>query len=103
MAIFNGVISKDIKESFQAIMCWYASTYFGTNVAKPIDFSSKVLTLKKDDQLMKPSLLIFKICLHAPLSVATWERLFNQMNLVKTRVRNSLSYDSLNLYLVTVS
>ena len=40
MAIFNGVISKDIKESFQAIMCWYASTYFGTNVAKPINFSS---------------------------------------------------------------
>ena len=46
MAIFNGVTSKDVKESFQATI-WYASTYFSTNVANPMDFWSKALTLRK--------------------------------------------------------
>ena len=62
MAIFNDVTSEDIKESFQATI-QYASTYFGTNIANPIEFWSKVLTLKKDDELMKASLFIVEICL----------------------------------------
>ena len=95
MTIFNGVTSEDIKESFQATM-QYASTYFSTNVANPIDFRSKVLTLKKDDQLTKLSLLIVEICLYTLFSNATLERLFSQMNLIKTKVRNRHSNDSLN-------
>ena len=102
MTIFNGVTSKDLKESFQATM-WYTLTYFSTNVANPIDFWSKVLTLKKDDQLMKTSLLIVKICLCAPFSNSTLERLFGQMNLVKTMVRNRLSNDSLGSLRIWVS
>ena len=95
MTIFSGVTFRDIKESFQATI-QYALTYCSTNIANPIDFWSKVLTLKKDDQLMKPSLLIVEICLCAMFSNATLERLFSQMNLVKTMVRNRLSNDSLN-------
>ena len=48
---------------------------------------------------MKPSLVIVEVCLCAPFSNATLERFFNQMNLVKTTVRNSYSNDSLNLLL----
>ena len=95
MTIFSGVTFKDIKESFQATV-QYALTYYSTNVANLIDFWSKVLTLKKNDQLMKPSLLIVEICLCAMFSNATLERLFSQINLVKTMVRNGLSNDSLN-------
>ena len=54
------------------------------------------MTLKKDDQLMKPSPLVVEIWLCAPFSNATLERLFSQMNLVKTTVRNRISNDSLN-------
>ena len=61
MAIFNGVTSEDVKESFQATI-QYASTYFNTSVVNLIKFWSNVLTLKKDDQLMKPALLIVEIC-----------------------------------------
>ena len=82
-AIFNGVTSEDIKESLQATIR-YASIYFSTNIANPMNFWSKVLNLKKDDQLMKPSLLIADVCLCAPFSSATLDRLFNQMILVKT-------------------
>ena len=45
---------------------------------------------------MKPSLLIAEIFLCAPFSKATLERLFSQMNIIKTTVRNRLSNDSLN-------
>ena len=92
--IFNDVTSKDVKEYVQAAI-WYASTYFSSNFSIPIDFWSKVLTFKEDDQLKKPSLLINKICFCGPLSNATLEKLFSQMNLAKTMVRNSLSNDSL--------
>ena len=82
-AIFNGVTSEDIIESLQATIR-YASIYFSTNIANPMNFWSKVLNLRKDDQLMKPSLLIVDVCLCAPFSNATLDRLFNQMILVKT-------------------
>ena len=82
-AIFNGVTSEDIKESLQATIR-YASIYFSTNIANPMNFWSKVLNLKKDDQLMKLSLLIVDVCLCAPFSNATLDRLFSQMILVKT-------------------
>ena len=94
-AILNGVTSEDVKERFQATI-WYTSNYFSTDVANPIDFGSKVLTLMKNDQLAKPSLLIFEICHSALFSNATLERFFSQVNLVKTLVRNRLSNDSIN-------
>ena len=82
MAISYCVTSEDVKESFQAKI-WYALTDFSTNIANPIDFLRKVLTLKKDDQLMKPFLMIVEICLWPPFSNAQLERLFSQMNLTK--------------------
>ena len=94
MAIFNGVTAKDIKESFKAAIR-YDLSYFSINLANPIDFWSEVLIFKKNDQLIKPSLLIVEFCLCVPFSSATMERLFSQMNLVKT-VRNRLSSDNLN-------
>ena len=95
MTIFNGVISEGVKESFQATI-QYVSTYFSSNIANLIDFWSKVLTLKKDDQLMKLFLLIVEIYLCGPFSNATLERLFSQMNFVKTIMRNMISNESLN-------
>ena len=95
MAIFNGVTSEDVKESFQATIR-YALTYFGANDANPIDFWRKVLTLTKDGQPKKPSSLVVEIGLCAPFSNATLGSLFSKMNLVKGTVRNRLRNDSLN-------
>ena len=44
----------------------------------------------------KPTTLIIKICLCAPFSTASLDRLFGQMNLIKTTLRNFLTNNSLN-------
>ena len=42
------------------------------SVANPIDFQIKVLTLKKDDQLKNPSLLIVEICFVQRFPMQHW-------------------------------
>ena len=64
---------------------WITQNVENSVDSNSIDFWSKVLTLKKDDQVMKPFLMIVKICLWPPFSNAALERLFSQLNLIKKR------------------
>ena len=59
-------------------------------------FWSKILSLADEHIFWKPTALIIEICLCAPFSNASLERLFSQMNLIKPTLRNHLTNDSLN-------
>ena len=85
----------DVLSSFLAALR-YAHRYFNTFNINPIEFWSKILSLADEHIFWKPTTLIIEICLCAPFSNASLERLFSQMNLIKTTLRNRLTNDSLN-------
>ena len=85
----------DVLSSFLAVLR-YAHQYFNTSNINPIDFWSKILSLADEHIFWKPTTLIIEICLCVPFSNASLERLFSQMNLIKTTLRNRLTNDSLN-------
>ena len=62
----------------------------------PIEFWSKIFSLADENIFWKCTKLIIEICLCAPFSNASLERLFSKMNLIKTTLCNSLTNDSLN-------
>ena len=95
MEIFKEFIKEDVTESFMALTN-YAYRYFDISNIKPMEFWSKMLNLHKHNTSWKVALLIVELCFCAPISNATLERLFSQMNLIKTTHRNRLSNDSLN-------
>ena len=55
-----------------------------------LKFWPKILKLQGENPQWRPALLISKICLCAPISNASLESQFNQMNLVKPTVHNCL-------------
>ena len=61
-----------------------------------LTFGSKTLSLADEHTFWKPTTLIIEICLCAPFSVASLEKLFSKMNLIKTTLHNRLTNDSLN-------
>ena len=85
----------DVLSSFLAVL-HYAHRYFTTYNINPIEFWSKILSLAGEHIFWKPTTLIIEICLCAPFSNASLERLFSQMILIKTTLRNRLTNDSLN-------
>ena len=85
----------DVLRSFLAVLR-YAHRQFNTSNINPIEFWSKILSLADEHIFWKPTTLIIEICLCAPLSIASLERLFSKMNLIKTNLRNRLTNDSLN-------
>ena len=95
MEVFNTFTSDDVTESFCAVTR-YSSRYFNTSNVKPIEFWSKILLLHQENNSWKATLLLVGLCLCAPFSNASLERLFSHMNIVKTTVRNRLSNESLN-------
>ena len=95
MEVFNTFTSDDVTESFCAVTR-YSSRYFNTSNVKPIEFWSKILLLHQENNSWKATLLLVELCLCAPFSNASLERLFSHMNIVKTTVRNRLSNESLN-------
>ena len=95
MEIFKSYSEEDIVDSFLDIIR-YASRYFNTSTVNPIEFWSKILELNQDKKQWKVSLLLVEICLCAPFSNASLERLFSHMNIVKSTTRSRLSNRSLN-------
>ena len=95
MEIFKSYSEEDIVDSFLDIIR-YASRYFNTSTVNPIEFWSKILALNQDKKQWKVSLLLVEICLCAPFSNASLERLFSHMNIVKSTTRSRLSNRSLN-------
>ena len=85
----------DVLSSFLAVLR-YAHQYFNTSNINPIKFWSKILSLADEHIFWKPTTLIIEICLCAPFSNVSLERLFSKMNLIKTTLRNRLINDSLN-------
>ena len=85
----------DVLSSFLAILC-YGLWYFNTSNINPIEFWSKILSLADEHIFWKPTTLIIEICLCAPFSNVSLERLFSKMNLIKTTLHNRLINDSLN-------
>ena len=85
----------DVLSSFLAVLR-YAHQYFNTSNINPIEFWSKILSLADEHIFWKPTTLIIEICLCAPFSNASLERLFSKMNLIKTTLRNRSTNDSLN-------
>ena len=85
----------DVLSSFLAVLP-YANQYFNTSNVNPIKFWSKILSLADEHIFWKPTTLIIEICLYAPFSNASLERLFSKMNLIKTTLCNHLTNDSLN-------
>ena len=58
-----------------------------------------MFSLKYENPHLRRALLIIEICLSAPVSNASLERLFCQMNIIKSDVRNRLSNKALNAVL----
>ena len=61
-----------------------------------LTFGSKTLSLADEHTFWKPTTLIIEICLCAPFSIASLERLFSKMILIKTTLHKHLTSDSLN-------
>ena len=91
----NFYTEDDVLSSFLAVL-HYAHQYFNTSNINPIEFWSKILSLADEHIFWKPTTLIIEICLCAPFSNASLERLFSKMNLIKTTLCNCLTNDSLN-------
>ena len=87
--------TEDVLSSFLAVLC-YAHQYFNISNINPIKFWSKILSLADEHIFWKPTTLIIEICLFAPFSNTSLERLFSKMNLIKTILHNRLTNDSLN-------
>ena len=85
----------DVLGSFLAVLR-YAHQCFNTSNINPTEFWSKILSLTDEHIFCKPTTLIIEICLCAPFSNASLERLFSKMNLIKTTLCNCLTNDSLN-------
>ena len=55
------------------------------------DFWAKIIGLKYDNAQWNPTLFIIEICMCAPISNALLERLFNQINFLKSNVWNGFT------------
>ena len=84
----------DVLNSFLVVLR-YEHRYFNTSNINSIKFWSKILSLADGHDFWKPTTLIIEICLCAPFSNASLERLFSKMNLIKTTLRNRLTNNSL--------
>ena len=98
MEVFNKISWEAVLNGFVDIL-HYANQYFSLSTANPIDLWGKILILGKNKPSWKGISLIVEICLCAPFSNASLERLFSHMNIVKTETRNRLSQKSLNAIL----
>ena len=64
---------NDVSDSFFAIVR-YAVRYFNVQKVNPIDFWSKILSLKEEHADWKPASFLIEVCLCALLSNAKLER-----------------------------
>ena len=98
MEAFKKFTSDNVVEGFIDIVR-YAKRYFETENMNSLEFWSKLAKPGKDKTKWSGFLLILELCLCAPVSNATLERLFSHMNIVKSDLRSRLSATSLNAIL----
>ena len=82
MEILASITEDEIVESFLSILK-YGIKYFNLTGIGVYDFWAKIFCLKDDNPQWNPALLIIETCMCTPISNASLERLFNQMNIVK--------------------
>ena len=98
MPVFAAITEDEMVSSFLSIVR-HGLKYYKVRSIDVIEFWSTIMTMLDQHPQWRPALLIIEICLCAPISNASLERLFSQMNLVKTTVRNRLSNPVLNALL----
>ena len=98
MAVMAPFTRDEIVESFLAIIR-YGLKYFNIQKIDVLEFWCLMISLQDEHPQWKPALLIIELCLCAPFANAALERLFSQMNLIKTNVRNRLKNNALNVLL----
>ena len=95
MKIVASITEDEIVESFLSIVM-YGLKYLSLTGAGVYDFWAKIFGLKDDNPQWNPALLIIEICMCAPISNGPLERLFNQMNIVKSNMQNRSTNSALN-------
>ena len=98
MEILVLITEDEITESFLSIVR-YGLKYIKMINFDVLKFWSKIFKLQDENLQWQPALLIIEICLCGPISNASLEILFNQMNLVKSTVCNRLKKSALNTLL----
>ena len=94
MEILASLTEDEIVESFLSIVR-YGLKYFNLTGIGVDDFWAKIFALKDDNPQWNPALLFIEIIMCAPISVALLEKLFNQVNIVKSNVQNRLTNSAL--------
>ena len=100
--VMNFYTEDDVLSSFLAIL-HYAHQYFNTSNIKPIRILEQDSSSWRWTQFLETHTLIIEICLCAPFSNASLERLFSKMNLIKTTLGNRLTNNSLNCILLILA
>ena len=98
MEILASFTEDQVVDSFLAIVR-YGLKYYNMRNIDVLEFWSQILSLQDENPHWRAALLIIEICLCAPISNASLERLFSQMNFIKSNARNRLSNIALNAVL----
>ena len=98
MGVFAAFNEEQVIESFLSVVR-YGIKYFNVKNVDVLEFWSRMLSLQDENPHWRAAMLLIEICLCAPVSNASLERLFSQMNFVKSTNRNRLKNDALNAVL----
>lgn len=98
MEILAPFTEDQVVDSFLAIVR-YGLKYFSIQNVDVLGFWSRMFSLQDENPHWRAALLIIEICLCAPVSNASLERLFSQMNFIKSNTRNRLNNNALNAVL----
>ena len=94
MEILASITEYEIVESYLTIVR-YELKYFNLTSTVVYEFLAEIFGLKDDNPQWNPAFII-EVCMCAPISNASLERLFNQMNIIKSNVRSRLTNLALN-------
>ena len=92
LEILAPITEDGITESFLSIVR-SGLKYFKMINVDVLEFWPKILKLQDENPQWSSALLIIKTCLRAPISNASLERLFNQINLVKPTTNCAQSFE----------
>lgn len=98
MGVFAAFNEEQVIESFLSVVC-YGVNYFNVKNVDVLEIWSRMLSLQDANPHWQTAMLLIEICLCAPGSNASLERLFSQMNFVKSNTINRLKNDALNAVL----
>ena len=91
-------IEDQVIESFLSVVR-YGLKYFNVQNFDILEFWSQMLSLQDEHPHWRGAMFLIEIFLCAPVSNASLERLFSQMNFVESNTRNRLKNDALNAVL----